>query len=104
VENNVPVIAIKDLYKSFGEDKDVLIGLNLSVKNGENLVVLGKSGSGKSIAIKCLVGLVKADSGQIKVFGTDITKLDEDELICYASVSLSELLLELKKNSIQNEK
>jgi phospholipid/cholesterol/gamma-HCH transport system ATP-binding protein len=80
VENNVPVIEIKDLYKSFGKDKDVLIGLNLSVKNGENLVVLGKSGSGKSIAIKCLVGLVKADSGQIKVFGTDITKLDEDEL------------------------
>jgi phospholipid/cholesterol/gamma-HCH transport system ATP-binding protein len=104
VENNVPVIEIKDLYKSFGEDKDVLIGLNLSVKNGENLMVLGKSGSGKSIAIKCLVGLVKTDSGQIKVLGTDITKLDEDKLICYASVSLSELLLELKKNSIQNEK
>ena len=74
-----PVIEIKDLYKSFGKN-EVLKGVTFSVKKGENLVVLGKSGSGKSIAIKCLVGLVSADKGMINVFGTDITKLDNNEL------------------------
>lgn len=73
------VIEIKDLYKSFGKN-EVLKGVTFSVKKGENLVVLGKSGSGKSIAIKCLVGLVSADKGTINVFGTDITKLDNSEL------------------------
>jgi len=75
-----PVINIKGLYKSFGERNDVLKGVDLSVKKGENLVVLGKSGSGKSITIKCLVGLVKADKGEIKVFDTDITNLDNNQL------------------------
>jgi phospholipid/cholesterol/gamma-HCH transport system ATP-binding protein len=79
-DNATPVIDIKGLYKSFGKDNHVLKGVNISVKKGENLVVLGKSGSGKSITIKCLVGLVKADKGEIKVFGTDITKLDEYHL------------------------
>lgn len=79
-DKNTPIIAINDLYKSFGKDNHVLKGLSFSVKKGENLVVLGKSGSGKSIAIKCLVGLLKADKGTIKVFGTEITKLDETAL------------------------
>lgn len=79
-DKNAPVIEIKNLYKSFGKDNHVLKGLSFSVKKGENLVVLGKSGSGKSIAIKCLVGLLKADKGIINVFGTDITKLDETAL------------------------
>lgn len=79
-DKNAPVIEIKNLYKSFGKDNHVLKGLSFSVKKGENLVVLGKSGSGKSIAIKCLVGLLKADKGTINVFGTDITKLDETAL------------------------
>jgi phospholipid/cholesterol/gamma-HCH transport system ATP-binding protein len=74
-----PIIEIKDLYKSFGSN-EVLKGVTFSVKKGENLVVLGKSGSGKSIAIKCLVGLVVADKGEINVFGTDITKIDSQEL------------------------
>ena len=73
------VVAIKDLSKSFGENV-VLSGLNLTVKKGENLVVLGKSGSGKSITIKCLVGLIDADEGEIKVFDADITKLDNEKL------------------------
>ena len=78
-KTNTPVIEIKELYKSFGNN-DVLKGVTFSVRKGENLVVLGKSGSGKSIAIKCLVGLVVADKGEIKVLGTDITKLDTNEL------------------------
>lgn len=80
LDKNDSVIEIKNLYKSFGKDNHVLKGLSFSVKKGENLVVLGKSGSGKSIAIKCLVGLLKADKGIINVFGTDITKLDETAL------------------------
>lgn len=79
-DNNAPIIDIKNLYKSFGKDNHVLKGLSFFVKKGENLVVLGKSGSGKSIAIKCLVGLMQADKGTINVFGKDITKLDETGL------------------------
>ena len=74
-----PIITIKDLYKSFGEN-EILKGINLTVNNGEDLVILGRSGSGKSVTIKCLVGLVKADKGEIKVFGTEITSLNNNEL------------------------
>jgi phospholipid/cholesterol/gamma-HCH transport system ATP-binding protein len=79
-EAAVPVIAIKGLCKSFGKSNAVLKGVDLFVNKGENLVVLGKSGSGKSVAIKCVVGLVVADEGSIKVFDTDITALNNDEL------------------------
>ena len=74
------VIEISELYKAFGKNNPILKGVNIQVKQGENLVVLGKSGSGKSVTIKCLVGLVAADKGAIKVFGTDITTLNENEL------------------------
>jgi phospholipid/cholesterol/gamma-HCH transport system ATP-binding protein len=80
VDTNLPVINIKGLYKSFGKNNDVLKGVDLTVNKGENLVVLGKSGSGKSITIKCLVALVTADKGEIKVFGTDINTLDNNQL------------------------
>lgn len=73
------IIEIKNLCKSFG-DNDVLKGINLSVKKGEDLVILGRSGSGKSITIKCLVGLIRADEGEINIFGTDITKLNNNDL------------------------
>lgn len=72
-------IDIIDLHKSFGTKK-VLNGINLNVFKGENLVVLGKSGSGKSILIKCIVGLCIPEKGEIKVFDSDITKIDETEL------------------------
>jgi len=75
-----PVIYVKGLYKSFGKDNHVLKGVDLVVHKGENLVVLGKSGSGKSIAIKCLVGLVVADEGEIKVFDQEISGLDNKQL------------------------
>lgn len=74
------VIQIIDLHKRFGQNNNVLNGVNITVKNGENLVILGKSGSGKSVAIKCIVGLINADAGQINVFGTDVTQLDVDAL------------------------
>jgi phospholipid/cholesterol/gamma-HCH transport system ATP-binding protein len=73
------IITITNLYKSFGEN-EVLKGINLSVQDGENLVILGRSGSGKSVTIKCLVGLVKADEGEIKVFDEEVTTLNDDEL------------------------
>lgn len=84
-ENNIagtgtPVICIKGLYKSFGKDNDILKGVDLYVDKAENLVILGKSGSGKSVTIKCMVGLVTADKGEIKVLGTDISNLTNTEL------------------------
>ncbi len=78
MDTNV-IISIKNLSKSFG-DNEVLKDVNLTVNKGEGLVVLGRSGSGKSVTIKCLVGLVEADKGEILVFDTDITKLKNDEL------------------------
>lgn len=69
------IVEIKNLHKSFGENT-VLNGVNLTAKKGENLVILGRSGSGKSITIKCLVGLIRADEGEIKIFGEDITQMN----------------------------
>jgi len=74
-----PVISIQGLKKSF-KDHEVLKGIDLEVYKGENLVVLGKSGSGKSVLIKCLVGLEYPDEGEIKVFDQDISQLRYDEL------------------------
>jgi len=75
-----PVISVKGLVKSFGPTNHVLKGVDLSVKKGENLVVLGKSGSGKSITIKCMVGLVHPDQGEIRLFDTDIATVSAKEL------------------------
>lgn len=73
------VIRIEGLYKSFGKNK-VLQGLDLSVRKGENVVVLGKSGSGKSVLIKCLIRLEKADEGMTSVLGADTQQMDHREL------------------------
>ncbi len=73
------VIAISHLYKSFGDNK-VLIDFNLSLYAGENVVVLGKSGSGKSVLIKCIIGLLEPDNGTIEVFGKNIPDLGHDAL------------------------
>src|SRR6185312_3162000 len=70
-----PVILIRGLWKSF-QEHEVLRGIDLHVKKGENVVVLGKSGTGKSVLIKCLVGLEWPDSGTIEIFGQDISKLN----------------------------
>jgi len=73
------VIAIKGLCKSFGEKK-VLQGFDLTVRRGESVMVLGKSGSGKSVLIKCIVGLLTPEAGSISVLGKDMLTLDRDEL------------------------
>lgn len=73
------VIEIKDLKKSFGKN-EVLRGLKMKLNRGENVAVLGESGSGKSVLIKCIVGLIKADSGNINVLGQDLTEMGYDEL------------------------
>jgi phospholipid/cholesterol/gamma-HCH transport system ATP-binding protein len=75
-----PVITVKGLYKAFGPSNKVLQGVDLTVKKGENLVVLGKSGSGKSITIKCMVGLVQPDKGEIRLFDRDIASVSTKEL------------------------
>jgi phospholipid/cholesterol/gamma-HCH transport system ATP-binding protein len=74
-----PIISIRNLHKSF-EEHDVLKDVNLDVKKGENLVVLGKSGTGKSVLIKCIVGLIHPDSGIVKVKGKNVPDLNDNEL------------------------
>jgi len=76
------MIDIVNLHKAFG-DNQVLRGVDLSVKAGETMVVIGQSGSGKSVLLKHIIGLLKPDLGEIRVDGVDMTKLDEDELQGY---------------------
>lgn len=79
IDYNNPVINIKDLYKSFGVNK-VLNGIDLDIYKGENVVVLGRSGSGKSVLIKIISGLLKPDKGIVKVLGCEVDKLSSKEL------------------------
>jgi phospholipid/cholesterol/gamma-HCH transport system ATP-binding protein len=73
------VIAIKGLKKSFGT-KDVLKDITLEVHRGENVVILGRSGTGKSVTIQCIVGLLKPDGGSLKVFGDEVADMSDKEL------------------------
>ena len=73
------VISIRELQKSFGEH-DVLKGIDLDLHKGENLVVMGRSGSGKSVLIKIIAGLIPADSGTVKVFDKDINRINHKNL------------------------
>lgn len=79
ISNTEPVISIRGLYKSFG-DLDILKNIDLDVFKGENMVVLGRSGAGKSVLIKILVGLLRPDKGIVKVLGKEITSLNQKEL------------------------
>lgn len=76
---SAPVIQLKNVSKSFGKNH-VLKDFNLDLNKGENVVVLGKSGSGKSVLIKCIIGLIKPDSGTISVLGKNIPELNHTEL------------------------
>lgn len=73
------ITEIEHLKKSFGNN-NVLKDINLKIAKGENLVVFGKSGSGKSVLIKCLVGLIEPDEGKVIVLGKDISELKDEEL------------------------
>lgn len=79
INNKEIVISIKDLKKSF-DTNVVLNGIDIDIVKGENLAVLGRSGSGKSVLIKIISGLLKQDSGIIKVLGLEVDKLTEEAL------------------------
>jgi phospholipid/cholesterol/gamma-HCH transport system ATP-binding protein len=74
-----PAIAVDDLHKSFGSQK-VLNGISLTVSSGETLAVLGRSGTGKSVLLRIIIGLQKPDSGSVRIHGQEITGLDLDQL------------------------
>ncbi len=76
-ERNETIVVMRGVVKSF-DDQTVLNGIDLDLDRGETLVVLGASGSGKSVLLSCLVGLMKADMGRIEVFGEDVTKFRRD--------------------------
>ena len=73
------VVSIKGLGKSFKE-QHILKDINLDIHKAENVVVLGKSGSGKSTIIKCMIGLIEPDEGEICIFGQDMAHINYDEL------------------------
>lgn len=76
---NENVIEIRNLKKAFGKN-EILKGINLNLKKGENIAILGQSGTGKSVLTKCIVGLIYADSGEINVFGKNVYSLTTGEL------------------------
>ena len=75
-DNITTMLEIHDLKKRFGEN-EVLKGFNMQLKEGENLVIMGKSGSGKSVMIKCLMGLMQPDSGDIQIMGKTVLELEQ---------------------------
>lgn len=79
MENEKVKIKVNDLHKSFGEEK-VLNGVDMVLHEKENVVVLGRSGSGKSVLTKCIIGLLKPDKGDIEVLGKSIAELKRKEL------------------------
>ena len=74
-----PILKITDLRKSF-DDNHVLNGFFMELYEGENLVIMGKSGSGKSVMIKCLVGLMQPDHGEIEIMNKNINDLEQEDL------------------------
>ncbi|MBO9199617.1 MULTISPECIES: ABC transporter ATP-binding protein [Niastella] len=79
IDRTKKVISIHDLYKSFGTNH-VLRGIDLDLYQGENVVVLGRSGTGKSVLIKIIAGLLKPDKGVVNVLGNDVAKISYREL------------------------
>jgi phospholipid/cholesterol/gamma-HCH transport system ATP-binding protein len=79
-QNDIAVIGMEHLNKSFANNH-VLRDINLVMNKGENLVILGKSGTGKSVLIKCIVGLIEADGGKLFILGQNISELKDNELI-----------------------
>jgi phospholipid/cholesterol/gamma-HCH transport system ATP-binding protein len=77
--DSTPAIAVDDLHKSFGSQK-VLNGVSLTVPRGETLAMLGRSGTGKSVLLRLIIGLEKPDSGSVRIHGQEIGGLDLDQL------------------------
>lgn len=73
------IAEIKDVTKAFGAQK-VLQGVSLSLTKGESVIIMGKSGTGKSVLIKCMVRLLQPDSGEVKIFGESVPELPEEKL------------------------
>jgi phospholipid/cholesterol/gamma-HCH transport system ATP-binding protein len=73
------ILHVEHLQKSF-DGREVLRDINLCLRKGENVAVLGRSGQGKSVAIKCIIGLLEPDGGSVHVLGHDVAKVDEDTL------------------------
>lgn len=71
-----PLILLEDVHMSFG-DHQVIRGFNLSLHQAENLVIIGRSGSGKSVLLKCIVRLLEADTGRIVVLGHDLSQIEQ---------------------------
>src|SRR5579863_7434930 len=78
-DGSTPVLAVKHLYKSF-EGRKVLNGISLGINRGETLAVLGRSGTGKSVLLRLIIGLVRPDSGSVCIHGQDISSLSLDQL------------------------
>jgi phospholipid/cholesterol/gamma-HCH transport system ATP-binding protein len=78
-DGSAPVVAVEDLHKSFGSQK-VLNGVSLAVKRGETLAVLGRSGTGKSVLLRIIIGLEKPDTGSVRIHGQDIAGMALDQL------------------------
>jgi len=76
---NETVVEMRNVHKSFGGNS-VLKDISLTLKRGENLVILGRSGQGKSVTIKCIVGMLTQDEGTVSVLGEDVAGLDDKEL------------------------
>ncbi len=74
------MIELRDIHKAFGANK-VLRGVNLTVPTGESMVIIGGSGTGKSVTIKCILGLVKPDSGTILLDGQDVAEAERDAFL-----------------------
>ena len=79
MDGSAPVVAVEDLHKSFGSQK-VLNKITLAVRRGETLAVLGRSGTGKSVLLKLIIGLEKPDSGSVRIHGQDIAGLALDQM------------------------
>jgi len=79
MNNNEYIIVVKDLNKSFG-NQQVLENINFSLKKNDNLVILGRSGTGKTVLLKCIIGLIKPDKGEVIIYNNPIFKLDNNKL------------------------
>ena len=74
------MIELRDIRKSFG-DNHILAGVNLTIPRGESMVIIGGSGTGKSVCLKCILGLIKPDSGTILLDGEDVARAERDAFL-----------------------